>query len=125
MSDELSEDEADTLANLFLQDELVHDGCDVEYNASALRKFLESLMTNYEFFLHGKTTSYTESFHNVCNKYYKKSLSVCYGQYKMRKEMAALDWNEQIQNKFNPTWVPKPLQRWQYKVLRKFKVNLG
>lgn len=82
-------------------------------------------MGNYENFLYGRTTSYTESFHNVCNKYYKKSLSVCFGQYKMRKEFAALDWNEKIMMKLNPMVTAKPLQDWQYDVLGIYKARLG
>lgn len=99
--------------------------CEFEYYEKALKDFLLSQMSGYEHFLYGRTTSYTESFHNVCGKYYRKGISCCFAQYKMRKQMAGMDWNEQRFNKLNPTIVKGPLQRWQYDVIGKFKAAIS
>lgn len=64
------------------------------YYREALTEFLVSQMNNYQYFLNGTKTSFTESFHNVCNLYYPKGLTMSFVQYKMRKQFAALHWND-------------------------------
>lgn len=87
--EESSEDELDEVG---LSDPY-EVGSDTYYR-EALNEFLLSQMTNYQYFLNGTKTSFTESFHNVCNLYYPKGLYMSFEQYKMRKEFAALHWNE-------------------------------
>lgn len=77
-----------------------------KYYTDALTEFLTAEMKDYEYFLYGTRTNSTESFHNLCNKYYSKGSTLSYPLYKMKKQFAALDWNEQKDRQFcvfNPT----------------------
>jgi hypothetical protein len=90
MADDESEEEV--VDNVGLTDPY-NEGSETYYR-EALNEFLLSQMTTYQYFLNGTRTSFTESFHNVCNLYYPKGLSMSFAQYKMRKQFAALHWNE-------------------------------
>jgi hypothetical protein len=89
------------------------------YYREALNEFLVSQMGNYQYFLNGTKTSFTESFHNVCNLYYPKGLFMSFAQYKMRKEFAALHWN-QLRKVGNGTFNDFESFEWQQAVMNKF-----
>lgn len=84
------EDEDEDLPNV----REIHNAGSETYYRAALDEFLISQLGNYEYFLNGTWTSFTESFHGLCNFYYTKGLTLSFPQYIMRKEFAALHWNE-------------------------------
>ena len=93
ITDGLSEDEESSSESSASMEEEV-TVTKKEYR-EALELFLRSQMKDYEYFLHGTRTNHTESFHNVANKYYSKGSTSTFNLYIMKKQFAALDWNEQ------------------------------
>lgn len=90
------------------------------YYRAALTEFLISQMAHYEHFLNGTWTSHTESFHGLCNFYYTKGLTLSFPQYVMRKEFAALHWNE-LRDKKKTDEVSN---EWKFKLMDRFISHL-
>lgn len=100
-------DESDITDGIEIEEEEVEDmeveatiSYNKKYYIDALTEFLTAEMKDYEYFLYGTRTNSTESFHNLCNKYYSKGSTLSYPLYKMKKQFAALDWNEQKDRQF-------------------------
>jgi hypothetical protein len=62
-------------------------------------QFLTPLYEDCEFFVHNQRTFGNESFHSVCNRYYEKGSVVSFPIFKMKRQFAALDWNEMMRKK--------------------------
>lgn len=62
-------------------------------------QFLHSLAGDCQFFVYNQRTFGNESFHSVCNRYYEKGSAVSFAIFVMKRQFAALDWNEQMRKK--------------------------
>jgi hypothetical protein len=83
---------------------------------TALADFLEPLLENCENFVFNQRTFGNESFHSLCNRYYEKGSVVSFEVFKMKRQFAALDWNEQILKKTLGE-VDLDIQDWQTELL--------
>ena len=62
--------------------------------AEILKKFFEKHVDDIEYYDLAYRTFQCESFHHLTTKYCPKGVSFSFNIYKMRKSLAALDWNE-------------------------------
>jgi hypothetical protein len=65
----------------------------------AIIEFMEPLASDCEFFVWNKRTFGNESFHSLCNRYYEKGSVISFPLFLMKRQMAMLDWNEQMRKK--------------------------
>lgn len=64
-----------------------------------LLQFLTPLYEDCEYFVHDQRTFGNESFHSICNRYYEKGSVVSFKIFVMKRQFAALDWNEMMRKK--------------------------
>lgn len=88
-----------------------------------MHKFLEPIASDCEYFVYGQRTYGNESFHNLCNMYYEKGCPVSFPIFKMKRQFAAMDWNEQMRNKMQNV-EGGDIQEWQSKLLARFNEAL-
>ena len=62
-------------------------------------QFLTPLYDDCQFFVHNQRTFGNESFHSVCNRSYEKGSVVSFPIFVMKRQFAALDWNEMMRKK--------------------------
>lgn len=80
-------------------------------------------MEDCEFFVNNQRTFGNESFHSVCNRYYEKGSSVSFAIYVMKRQFAALDWNEMMRKKaLNQP--DNEIQDWQTVLLERLVAEL-
>jgi hypothetical protein len=60
---------------------------------------LGTLAEDCEYFVFNQRTFGNESFHGLCNRYYEKGTVVSFTVFKMKRQFAALDWNEMMLKK--------------------------
>lgn len=87
---------------------------------NAIKEFLEPLGTDCEFFIWNQRTFGNESFHSLCNRYYEKGSVVSFEVFVMKRQMAMLDWNEQMLKK-SQGLEDKNIQDWQVLLLDRFE----
>jgi hypothetical protein len=61
--------------------------------------WLTNFSTSFHKYCHGYLTDIEESFHRVVNKYWKKGNSSQYEEYELARNLACLDWNENVGKK--------------------------
>lgn len=98
---------------------------DIRKNSTArvrsdLKKFLKSLLKDCEFFVYNKRTFGNESFHSLCNRYYEKGSVVSFAIFCMKRQFAALDWNEQMRKKAEGK-EDSDIQDWQITLLNRLE----
>jgi hypothetical protein len=62
-------------------------------------QFLTPLYDDCQYFVHDQRTFGNESFHSICNRYYEKGSVVSFPIFEMKRQFAALDWNEMMRKK--------------------------
>lgn len=85
-----------------------------------LKEFLEPLASDCEFFIWNRRTFGNESFHSLCNRYYEKGSVVSFEIFVMKRQMAMLDWNEQMRKK-SQDMESEDIQDWQLLLLNRFE----
>ena len=85
-----------------------------------LKMFLKPLASDCQYFVKNKRTCGNESFHNVCNCYYQKGSVIPFSLFVMKRQFAALDWNEQKTRGVN-----EEVQKWQLELMRRFEKKLS
>ena len=90
---------------------------------SQLLQFLTPIYDDCEYFVHNQRTFGNESFHSVCNRYYEKGSVVSFPIFRMKRQFAALDWNEMMRKKAlcEPD---SEIQDWQIVLLERLKAAL-
>jgi hypothetical protein len=88
-----------------------------------LLEFLTPLYQDCEYFVHNQRTFGNESFHSVCNRYYEKGSVVSFVIFVMKRQFAALDWNEQMRKKALGE-EDKEIQDWQEVLLARLLAAL-
>ena len=73
-------------------------------------------MEDCEYFVFNQRTFGNESFHSLCNRYYEKGSVVPFEIFCMKREFAALDWNEMMIKKALGE-EDSEIQDWQVKLL--------
>ena len=88
-----------------------------------LLQFLTPLYDDCEYFVHNQRTFGNESFHSICNRYYEKGSVVSFPIFKMKRQFAALDWNEMMRKKALGE-ADSEIQDWQILLLERLEAAL-
>jgi hypothetical protein len=114
ISDGISESDSEESEEQSNQEVLVEGK---KYYWLALKDFLDSQLGDCKYFLNGKRTNHTESFHNICNMYCPKGSNISMKMYIMKKQFAALHWNN---NKlYNNEEIEDNIE-WKFALLNEF-----
>ena len=76
----------------------IEDGLSDE-TMEVFTKWLTDFSSDFHKYCHGYLTDIEESFHRVVNKYWKKGNSSQYEEYQLARNLACLDWNENVGKK--------------------------
>ena len=87
-------------------------------------QFLTPLYDDCEYFVHNQRTFGNESFHSICNRYYEKGSVVSFPIFKMKRQFAALDWNEMMRKKALGQ-ADSEIQDWQTLLLERLVAALN
>ena len=90
---------------------------------ASLNEFLEPILDDCEYFVFNQRTFGNESFHSLCNRYYEKGSVISFPLFCMKRQFAALDWNEQMVKKALDE-VDSDIQDWRVELLRRLTVAL-
>ncbi|MGH2639175.1 MAG: hypothetical protein ACRDF4_07855 [Rhabdochlamydiaceae bacterium] len=88
-----------------------------------LLQFLTPIYDDCEYFVHNQRTFGNESFHSICNRYYEKGSVVSFPIFEMKRQFAALDWNEMMRKKANGE-VDNEIQDWQKLLIERLTAAL-
>lgn len=90
---------------------------------ASLKEFLEPILDDCEYFVFDQRTFGNESFHSLCNRYYEKGSAISFPLFCMKRQFAAMDWNEQMVKKALDE-EDSDIQDWQVELLRRLTVAL-
>lgn len=77
-------------------------------------------MEDCEFFVYNMRTFGNESLHSLNNRYYEKGSVVTFPVFKMRRQFASLDWNEQMRAKAEGR-DDNDIQAWQLDLMNRME----
>ena len=89
-----------------------------------LLQFLTLIYDDCEYFVYNQRTFGNESFHSVCNRYYEKGSVISFPIFQMKRQFAALDWNEQMRKKANGE-DDNEIQDWQIELRKRLIAALN